>query len=525
MKRRIMTLLLGAATVTALFSFNTNVQAASDPTIRATQYNMSIKLNTRKNQLTEKVTMKITNNDQKPVKKLLVRNIAHGVLAYDHQHFKSTKNANTTVKSITADGQHLSYHTGKDKSNLFVNKKLAQGQTTNLTINVVTDVPKRQDRFGYQSINKGKVYNLSFCFPYLSDFRNGKWNYHPYYDQGENRNTAVSNFHVNFFAPKSYKVAASGQNQTKNGRTTITAKNMRDFAIVASNKFKVDHIYTNGVRVNNYYFAGKSSKNYNKLALLTAKDSFNIFTKKIDAYPYHELDMTEGLLGKDTGGMEYPGLIMIDASGFVTNSNKKKAAKPKKTSKKKKVVTAPIELSKYSELTEDVSHEIGHQWFYATVGNDEYMEPWLDEGLTNFLENGVYDLTYTKSKALAAKLEDASKFYTRKNVKHVDQLVQDQAKSFVKNKQKAYFINRPLNNPPKGVDTDAMAYEGGSSFPALLMEIMGKQKFFAALHEYYETYKFKQATTQDFLNIIRQYDNSANVNYIIKQFIDPAYLR
>ena len=34
---------------------------------------------------------------------------------------------------------------------------------------------------------------------------------------------------------------------------------------------------------------------------MTAKDSFNIFTKKIGKYPYKEIDMTEGLLGKDTG--------------------------------------------------------------------------------------------------------------------------------------------------------------------------------------------------------------------------------
>ncbi|WP_258381087.1 hypothetical protein [Lactobacillus helveticus] len=256
------------------------------------------------------------------------------MLNYDHKHFKNTKNATTKVKNITANGEKLSYSTGKDRSNLFVNKKLDVGQSTNITVNVVTGIPKRKDRFGYQNINHGKVYNLSFCFPYLSDFRNGKWNYHPYYDSGENRNTAVSNFHVSFFAPKSYKVAASGQNKTKNGKTTITAKNMRDLAIVTSNKFKIDHIYTNGVKVNNYYFSGKNSKNYNKLALLTAKDSFNIFTKKIGPYPYKELDMTEGLLGKDTGGMEYPGLVMIDGSNFVKNSTKKHS-KAKKLLKRK----------------------------------------------------------------------------------------------------------------------------------------------------------------------------------------------
>ena len=120
-----------------------------------------------------------------------------------------------------------------------------------------------------------------------------------------------------FMRQRVTRLAASGQNSTKNGKTTIVAENMRYFAIVASNKFKVSHTYADGIRINNYYFAGKNSKQYNKLALLTAKDNFNIFTKKIGKYPYKEIDMTEGLLSKDTGGMEYPSLIRIDASGFV----------------------------------------------------------------------------------------------------------------------------------------------------------------------------------------------------------------
>ena len=91
--------------------------------------------------------MHIVNNGNEPVKNLLVRNIASGVLKYNHKHFEATRNATTSVKSISSDGQKLSYITGKDKSNLFVNKSLNTGESTDLTVNVVTGVPKRQDRF------------------------------------------------------------------------------------------------------------------------------------------------------------------------------------------------------------------------------------------------------------------------------------------------------------------------------------------------------------------------------------------
>ncbi|OCX10561.1 hypothetical protein [Lactobacillus crispatus] len=43
MKRRTTLLLSSAVTIAALFSFNSKVQAAADPTIKATNYNMIVK--------------------------------------------------------------------------------------------------------------------------------------------------------------------------------------------------------------------------------------------------------------------------------------------------------------------------------------------------------------------------------------------------------------------------------------------------------------------------------------------------
>src|SRR3954471_2529743 len=37
-------------------------------------------------------------------------------------------------------------------------------------------------------------------------------------------------------------------------------------------------------------------------------------------------------------------------------------------------------------------HEIGHQWFYALVGDDQARDPWLDEGLASWAE-AVYEHT------------------------------------------------------------------------------------------------------------------------------------
>jgi hypothetical protein len=38
-------------------------------------------------------------------------------------------------------------------------------------------------------------------------------------------------------------------------------------------------------------------------------------------------------------------------------------------------------------------HEIAHQWWFGLVGNDQAMEPWLDEALAVYSERIFYEFT------------------------------------------------------------------------------------------------------------------------------------
>ncbi|GAA3639629.1 M1 family metallopeptidase [Lactobacillus hamsteri] len=498
-------LLVAGITLITSFCFSEQVKADADPEIKADNYAMDVKLNTKRNQLNETVTITVKNNGQNSVKEVVVRNIAYGVLKYNRKHFKKhNKNVKTTVYSVSEEGKNLSYNYGEDHSNLYVTlpSDLKAGQSQAITLKLTTDVPYRKDRFGYQNIRGGKVYNLSFCFPYLSDYRNGQWNYHPYSDEGENRNNGVSNYHVSFYAPKSYKVAATGDNSIFNGKTTIEARDARDMAIVASNRFKVSHAKADGIVINNFYLPGKKSSNYNKLTKQTAIDSLKLFDKKVGKYPYKELDITEYPFNNSTGGMEYPGLIMISGNGFL---NKKKS---------------PNSYA-YTELVGDVSHEVAHQWFYSTIGTDEYTEPWLDEGMAEFFEESVYGLTKTPSRTMQTKMMHVK--FTDKDRRRLVKTFNAIIKMDIKDNKRS-IINYPLNKIPKGKDEADIAYDTAKMFYDELMVAMGKQKFFQAMQDYYRTYYLKQTTGREFLNIIRKYDNSKKVNKIISNFIDPKYL-
>ncbi|WP_251717281.1 M1 family metallopeptidase [Lactobacillus agrestimuris] len=485
-----------------IFLSTQNTSAASDPEIKADNYEMNINLDTKKNLLNEEVTIKVTNNSKSNTNEILVRNIAAGVLKYDREHIKHiNRSISTKILKISSNGKTLDYYFGNDESDIFITfpEELKPGESKTVTLTLKTDIPKRKDRFGYQVVNSGKVYNLSFCFPYLSDYRNDKWIYHPYNDEGESRNSAVSNYHVNFQAPKSYKVATTGNSTTTNGKTIADANNVRDFAIVASNKFKVSHTYTNGVKINNYFLPGKDSSKYNKLVKQTAIDSLNLFSKKLGKYPYTELNITEYPFEEDTGGMEYPGLIMIAGNSFMS---KKKAS-----------------ALDYSELLEDVSHEVAHQWFYSSVGTDEYTEPWLDEGMSEFLEEYVFDLHKTKAKLTALDILHTKYYPVSKLKQNFYTLINKQ----IRNKHKS-IINYPLNQMPKGEDESSVAYQKAKLFYAELMVAMGEKKFFKALRDYYQTYYLKQTNGKEFLDIIKKYDDSPKVRSIINKSIDQKYL-
>ncbi|NOQ21038.1 MAG: hypothetical protein GQ565_00100 [Candidatus Aegiribacteria sp.] len=73
-------------------------------------------------------------------------------------------------------------------------------------------------------------------------------------------------------------------------------------------------------------------------------------------YPYDDLWVVEPVVLM-AGGMEYPQFVFSGAD---------------------------IPMTRALEMV--TSHEIGHQWFYGMLGNDEVDEAWLDEGMNTFSE-------------------------------------------------------------------------------------------------------------------------------------------
>ncbi|MFI1363501.1 M1 family aminopeptidase [Streptomyces griseochromogenes] len=224
---------------------------------------------------------------------------------------------------------------------------LNQGQSATVGFDLGITVPSGADRFGHD----GAFSFIGNALPVLAVRDSAGWHLDPYTNNGESFYSLAADFKVTLDHPTTLLVPATGTSTDTPGSsgrtvTTATAAKVRDFAWAAGPFTKISGTSPGGVPVNIYSVSGISSSSAQSM-LSTAKTAVDAHAARFGAYPYGELD---AVIDNNYwfGGMEYPGFV--------------------------------LDLVSTTALT----HEIGHQWWYGIVGDDEYNSPWLDEGFTDY---------------------------------------------------------------------------------------------------------------------------------------------
>jgi len=212
-----------------------------DNKIDALSYNMKLDLDTKNKVLNEKVEMEIKNNTRKSIDEIVIRDMTKSLLKYYKENYNKESNNKSEILGIKENDIDLKYIIEKDSIvKVKLNKTLKPNDTVKINVSIKTDIPERQDRFGYIKRNDGYIYALSFCFPYLADNIDGKWILNPYFDDGENRSYDLADYEIEIKHPSDYSIIATGKEEINNGISKITAKNIRDIAIVLSDMYKKD---------------------------------------------------------------------------------------------------------------------------------------------------------------------------------------------------------------------------------------------------------------------------------------------
>ena len=134
----------------------------------------------------------------------------------------------------------------------------------------------------------------------------------------------------------------------------------RDFYLAASPNYEEISQTIGEVTVHSY--APRDSADGAQMALDVASRAIEDFSAHYAPYPYTEFDIVA--TSTPALGMEYPGIVAIASRIYDVDDN---------------FGGTPANL-----LESVVAHEVGHQWFYNLVGDDQLDDPWLDEALTQF---------------------------------------------------------------------------------------------------------------------------------------------
>lgn len=333
-------------------------------------------------------------------------------------------------------------------------KELEKGEVIQINMSYKVQLPPCRSRFGY---GKNTV-QLGNWYPIVSVFDKNGWNNDPYYIFGDPFYSDIANYKVKLTIPKDIVVASTGEikeekNYGDSKKLVIEAKKVRDFAMVLSPKFKVAEKEIDGIKVKSYYF----TEEYGNKALKFAGDAIKFYNDYIGRYPYKQYSVVQ--TDFYMGGMEYPNLVMI-SKDLYTKAN-------------------------LFNLEYVIAHETAHQWWYGVVGNNQIRESWLDEGLTEY-----------------STILYIERYYGKATAEEVYRLViEGEFNKFLKTNSDISFA-KTLADFKEWKEYTNIAYNKGAMVFHNLRRLIGEEEFKKVLQTFYETYKYKIATTQNLIDVV-----------------------
>lgn len=299
-------------------------------------------------------------------------------------------------------------------------------------------------RFG---ITEGVFIAPSF-YPMVPRFVEGNWQVDDPPYGGDTTNSDTAFYDVRITSPAEFELAASGveierlENDDGTRTQRFVTGPVRDFAF-AVGPFQRSTRTAGDVTLVGWVLLEHADDNLPMLRAAAAQ--MLALDGLVGAYPYQELDLVDA--PEAFGGIEYPGLVYIGTVGT-------------------------------SWLIEPTVHEVAHQWFYALIGSDQLIEPWLDEAAASYAEVIYYE--QIEAVGLATSLLDSWRAQVRSHDRNTT----------------------PIGLPVGGYDTEwdytLFVYLKGALFFEELRLQLGDAAFYDFLRAYFETYRYGFPSGPDF---------------------------
>ncbi len=393
-------------------------------------------------------------------------------VALQEVYFRLFANANggqSTVSGATVDGQGVEtlYEFERSALRVALPVPLQPGDQATIAVDFQVEVPREMGGnyglFGYFD----DILVLDEFYPVVAVYDDEGWNVEDPPPAGDLTYFDASFYLVQVTAPTDLVVVASGieVGQATQGQEqvlTFAAGPARDFYLAGSGRYVVKSEQVGETKVNSYAFPEREE--HALLALQYAVDALGSYNERLGAYPYVELDVVSTPM--QALGMEYPGLVGLGLQLYDPEAQ-------------------VWGLSSQVMLGGSVAHEVGHQWFYNVVGNDQVDEPWLDEALVQYI-TGLYYLDAAGGRAFEGW---SASWYDRW--------------------QRADMADIPIGLPSgdysSGTEYGAIVYGRGPIFMDTLARDMGQETFDQFLRDYYQSHKWGIGTAENFEELAEEH--------------------
>ena len=383
-----------------------------------------------------------------------------------------------------AGGSIKDYDLTVDQLHIPLPYPLASGDGVSIVIKYGLKIPEilppsgtnRPIPYGYTD----RQTNIVDWYPYIPPYRSGDgWLVHKNWWFGEHQVFDSADFQVKFRLAEPVQdlvIAASAPSKQDGDTFVYHLDSARTFALSASNEYQVQTTTVGDVTICSYSFSFDIDAGQE--VLQNTADALQLFSQLIMPYPHSSLSVVEADF---LDGMEYDGLYFL-SHGFYDLYD----GTPK------------------GYLTFIAAHETAHQWWYGLVGNDQAMEPWLDEAMCTYMELIFYENIYADYPPGSGQSLVDWWWYYRVNFYEPDGWVDGSIYDFDQ--------FRPYR--------DAV-YLNGAKFLDDLRNLIGDQAFFSFLRDYAGQNKYQIATGTDFFGLLKE-NTSKNLNGLLRQYFQTA---
>ena len=388
-----------------------------------------------------------------------------------------------SVSNLTIDGQPLTPEFELENSLMIVrlSSPLEIGQSIVLKMDYAVIVPQSLELNYGMLAYADEVLALAHAYPMLAVYDDEGWNAEIPPQDGDVTFADTSFYVVRIHVPKNLTLATSGTRLSldEDGQTqvlTVANGPARDFYLAASPNYEETSQTFGEVTIRSY--APKYLQDGSDFAIDVASKSIGVFSTRYAPYPYTELDIVS--TPTLALGIEYPGAITITSRIYDVNNN-----------------YAGTPASVYMEAT--VAHEVGHQWFYSLVGDDQLDDPWLDESLTQFATLQYFADEYGAGGASGFQSSLEGRWARVGNAK--------------------IPIGLPVAGY-QGAEYGAIVYGRGPLFFLALRDEMGTDIFDAFIKEYTETLSWGIATPE-YIQSLAETRCECNLQPLFDEWVNP----